>query len=306
MIPPINFSETFRDADPRWASNLISKIGNPPSIKTHPVFCLWSDLLGFSNIFKESNWSPDDNQKRKIYDRLVAAHSSALYFSDPFERDLILNDGIAKVFIPKSKQEDRDNILSISLFLRSCVQMHLAINQYEKEKGLPGCRSILAFGENIEYLAEEIRFDDYFYNYSKQSGEDISVAAKRAGNPIVIYNPKELQMNTAFSKAFILESGGTKAGLRGNEFYIDQSVIDAISRYSIDKGYKPIWRVKEDCIEYFIPREEGHTDLVVIGFEFDKEQISTQGLNYNSRVYKVNRFYPFDEKTSEFYFDMHC
>ena len=60
--------------------------------------------------------------------------------------------------------------------------------------------------------------------------------ANSVGNPIVIYNPKEMQMNTAFSKAYILESGGGKAGLPGNYMYIDKSVIDAIDKYARDKG----------------------------------------------------------------------
>lgn len=35
-------------------------------------------------------------------------------------------------------------------------------------------------------------------------------------------------MNTAFSKAFLLDEGGNKAGLPGNNFYIDESVVNAV------------------------------------------------------------------------------
>ena len=46
-------------------------------------------------------------------------------------------------------------------------------------------------------------------NYSKPQGAELSDLAQKVGNPVVIYNPKELQMNTAFSKAFLLDEGGS-------------------------------------------------------------------------------------------------
>ena len=103
----------------------------------------------------------------------------------------------------------------------------MSINKEEHLHKYPGCRSVISFGENIEYLADEIRLDDWVLNYTK-NGNGISNFAKAYGNPIIIYNPKELQMNTAFSKAFLLESEGSRIGLCGNNLYIDKSTIEAI------------------------------------------------------------------------------
>lgn len=300
----MDFSRLFKGAKKEFGSNLTMKIGHPPKMKSSSCFCLWSDLLGFSNIFVETNWELDKSQMEIIYSRLEAAHSSALYYSAPFERILILNDGIAKVFHPKNKIEDRNNILSISMFLRSCVELHMSISETEHEKGLPGCRTVLAFGENIEYLTEEVRFDDYVFNYSKPQESEISDLAKSIGNPIVIYNPKELQMNTAFSKAYILESGGKKAGLPGNYMYIDKSVIDVIDKYARDKGYHPIWQEDEGVMNYFVPYNNGDLSKVVLGFCFDKNIIHPQGVIYETEVYKLIKYYPWDEDTNEFYFDV--
>lgn len=300
----MDFSKLFKGAKKEFGSNLTMKIGHPPKMKSSSCFCLWSDLLGFSKIFVEANWELNKSQMEKIYSRLEAAHSSALYYSTPFERNLILNDGIAKVFHPKSKVEDKNNILSISIFLRSCVELHMSINETEHENGFPGIRTVLAFGENIEYLTEEVRFDDYVWNYSKPKGSEISSLANSVGNPIVIYNPKEMQMNTAFSKAYILESGGGKAGLPGNYMYIDKSVIDAIDKYAIDKGYHPIWQVNGDMMNYFVPYVNGDLSRVVLGFSFDKNVIHSQGIIYETEVYKLLRYYPWDEYTNEFYFDV--
>lgn len=96
----MDFSKLFKGAKSSWASNLTAKIGNPPKLQIHPCFCMWSDLLGFGKQFVEADWKIDKKLARKVYNRLVAAHSAALYYSMPIEKSLILNDGIAKVYRP--------------------------------------------------------------------------------------------------------------------------------------------------------------------------------------------------------------
>lgn len=300
----MDFGELFRNLPKDFGSNLTIKIGTPPKLQTRNCFCMWSDLLGFSNFFVQNNWELNDDVRRQIYNRLEAAHSAVLYYSSWYERNLILNDGIAKVFHPRSKFEDKNNVLSISLFFRSCVELHLSISETEHEHNYPGCRSILAFGENIEYLADEIRLDDYVMNYSKPQGAEISDLAQKVGNPVVIYNPKELQMNTAFSKAFLLDEGGSKAGLPGNYFYIDESVVNAVIEYSEDKGYSPIQEKTDEGLFLFIPYKDNNPHEVVMGFCFDSEMIIPQGIKYKTKVYKLKRFYPHDEKTEDFFFDL--
>ena len=299
----MNFGKLFKNISKDFGSNLTYKIGNPPTLKAKQCFCMWSDLRGFSSIFQESNWILNEEVKRRVYERLEAAHSAVLYYSSPTERNLILNDGIAKVFHPKSKFEDMNNILSISLFIRSCVELHISINETELKLGLPGCRSVLAFGENIEYLADDIRYDDYVMNYSKPKGSNISNVARRTGNPIVVYNPKELQMNTAFSKSYLLEAGGSKAGLMGNQFFVDESSLTAIITFAKDKGYSPIWEEREEGLCLFVPYKNNN-DEVVMGFCFDKDIIIPKDVRYNTRVYKLKRYYPHDEKITDFYFDL--
>ena len=265
---------------------------------------MWSDLLGFGNVYSDNNWDLNDKQKHEVYDRLVAAHSAVLYFSTPFERDMILNDGIAKVFMPDDGPFNKSDINSVSIFFRHCIELHMAISQTEKANGYPGCRSVIAFGDSIEYLAEEVKFDDYVLNYTKPEGHEISSIAERVGNPTIIYNPKELQMNTAFSKAYILESGGSKAGLLGNNMYIDQSVVDAIIKYSEEKGLSHVWQELDDELRLLIPYKDNILNEVVIGFAFDKKVITPDIKIYSTRVYKLLKLFPFDEPVDEFCFDL--
>lgn len=300
----MDFSKLFRNASKDMGSNLTLKIGNPPKLDIKPCFCMWSDLLGFSNMFTDNNWELNLEQQRMVYDRLRAAHSAVLYYSSLHERNLILNDGIAKVFHPLSKHQDWNNVLSISLFFRSCIELHMSISQTEHENSYPGCRTVIAFGENVEYLTEEVRLDDYVMNYSKPKGAEISDYAKRCGNSLIIYNPKELQMNTAFSKAYILEGGGSKVGLPGNNIYIDQSAIDAVIRYAEDKGYFPEWVETDDKLFLWIPYDKGNFRKVIMGFTFNRKIIEPQNLKYHTKVYHLLRLYPFDELTDEFYFDV--
>ncbi len=53
-----------------------------------------------------------------------------------------------------------------------------------------------------------------------------SIVKKRElKSDIMVYSPKEFQMNTAFSKAYIIETAGTKAGLTGTNLYIDEEFL---------------------------------------------------------------------------------
>lgn len=303
-MKPISFSQILKGVPADHVSNLSVKIGNPPKIKTRNSFCMWSDLLGFGNVYSDNNWDLNDKQKHEVYDRLVAAHSAVLYFSTPFERDMILNDGIAKVFMPDDGPFNKSDINSVSIFFRHCIELHMAISQTEKANGYPGCRSVIAFGDSIEYLAEEVKFDDYVLNYTKPEGHEISSIAGRVGNPTIIYNPKELQMNTAFSKAFILESGGSKAGLPGNNMYIDQSVIDAIIKYGEKKSLIHVWQELDNELRLLIPYDKDNLNEVVIGFAFDKVVIPPKVGRYTTKVYKLLKLFPYDEPVDEFYFDL--
>ncbi len=303
-MKPIDFSQMLKGVPAKYGSNLSVKIGNPPKLKTRESFCMWSDLLGFGNIYSNNNWNLNDKQKREVYDRLVAAHSAVLYFSTPFERNMILNDGIAKVYMLDDGVFGKGEINSISIYFRHCIELHMTITQTEKAYGLPGCRSVIAFGENIEYLAEEVKFDDYVMNYTKPEGHEISSIAERIGNPTIIYNPKELQMNTAFSKAYILESGGSKAGLPGNNFYIDQSAINAVITYGEKKGMVHVWQELENELRLLIPYEKDGLNEVVIGFAFDKNVITPKVGKYSTRVYKLLKLFPYDEPVNEFCFDL--
>lgn len=302
----MDFTKIFKKQNNKWPSGLNAKIGVPPRMKTYNYFCMWSDLLGFGNLFFENNWELNNEQRKQIYSRLQAAHNSVLYYSSPFnERNLILNDGIAKVFKVDQRASIKTKLIEVSIFLRSVIQLHLNINHNELSNEKPGCRTVIAYGEGIQYLANEIYFDDYVMNYTKPTNQSISNIAKHNGNPLIIYNPLELQMNTAFSKAYYLENCGSKVGIIGNNLFIDQSVIDAISNMAKKEKFPIHFSETTENIQFIIPYTIDDFQNVILGFSLDKNIIEIEVRGWKTKVYKVLNFFPHDEKMNEFSFNLH-
>lgn len=283
-------------------TNLSVKLASPPKLKVRNCFCLWSDLLGFGNQFYNNNWNLDEGDWKRVRDRLLKAHTVAMANSNPRERLLILNDGIAKTYTPYHNQYD-NQLFQLSMFFREVVLIHQNICSEELSNGYYGCRSVVAFGQNAAYIESEIKLDDYYLNYSKPNPEGMSDSARRAGNPTIIYNPSELQMNTAFSKAYILENIGSNGGLKGPYIFIDNSAIQELKNLANVLGYEYIWEEKDDCIEFLVPRKDSQREDVVIGFRLSKP-ISPKGLKWSTELYRLIRFYPWDELTTNFWFDL--
>lgn len=299
--------EPFNDALKKnkgchYTNNLTKKIANPPNLKCNNFFCLWSDLLGFGNMWIDCGWEPNIFQRKKIYKRLQRAHSAAIGNSTPFEQNLILNDGIAKV-LPVPDFWERNKLLYISLYLRGCIILHNQINAEEMIHKYPGTRSVLASGMGIEYLTEHITYDDFVLNYTKPKGSDTSSLVKDNGDRVVLYNPKELQMNTAFSKAYILDSLGKASELEGNHFFVDQSVLEMLGEIAKKEKITLFEQFDKDSITILYPYNKLDNNLVYLGFEFDRA-IPVEYKGWITTVYRLKKFFPHDEKRDEFCFEL--
>lgn len=283
-------------------TNVEEKIMDRPQLKTRLYFCMWSDLLGFGNQFFQNNWQLSETDKFQIYLRLNNAHSIVLQQTSPSERVFILNDGIAKVTEIKLSPTDLTPLLNVSLFFRGIILTHINIIQSENKTNLPGCRTVVSFGEGIEYITREIKYDDFLFNYCRKNPHELGKSSKINGNPTILYNPVELQMNTAFSKSYILESGGSKAGLSGANLFIDSSVLNVMDKLCEMHKYEKVISESADtiCILYKHPDD---VNRVYLGFELSKP-IKPTGIPWQTEVFKILRFYPHDEDINEFWFDL--
>ncbi len=279
-----------------YDTNLCKKLDNLEDLHFKDVLCFWSDLLGFGNDFFQNQWILDLEMKKRTFERLRNAHKEFFINTAPFiENSLVLNDGLVKVCNLESKTINHPDIIGI--YLRGCINTHLRINAIELKKNLPGCRSILTFGESIDYIVGNTTIDDYVLNYTKKNTNELSEVAKKTNNEIVVYNPSPFQMNTAFSKSYILDSLGSKYGIEGNNLFIDHSVVEFMKKISNKFTY--FEETNEDGL--YCVRILKEPDYPSFGFEIDKIiDISYKG--WETKVYRVVNFNPHDEKVSEFKF----
>lgn len=177
--------------------------------KVIKCICCWYDLLGFGKPFIDAKWDLENPLATTSIQRIF---SEASYFSGQFSlmygRKLHLNDGIVSTFDYDSTEETY--IHNILIFLEAILTDFESLNIVDKRNQHPGVRGIITNGCRVSY-------DSTNTSYLVNTKEDIS------------YHPREFQMNTAFSKAFIVEESGTAAGISGPYMYIDQSIIDIIN-----------------------------------------------------------------------------
>lgn len=288
-------------------TNLEKKLENPPELSIIYALCIWTDLLGFGSQFYKTGWNISKGDWGKIQKRLLKAHTIALWQTSINERLMILNDGIARV-TGLTDNPYVSCLLQISMFLRAGILTHMKIKKEEEDNNYPGARTVIAAGTAARYMVEEINVDDFYANYTKPDPKGLSTSAQKYGNPPVVYNPAALQMNTAFSKAYIIESAGKKAGIEGAEIYIDDSMVNIIKELAEEEEKGFIWEVSDNNIEFLVPRAsakdgDANRENVVIGFRLS-QPIIPQGLPWSTKVYRILRFYPWDELTNEFYFDL--
>lgn len=278
-------------------TNLDKKIEENYKMKLHETICMWSDLLGFGKPLFDNQFNLSEKTIKNVFSRLQEAHKIFLRWTEPYgEKSFIINDGIVKT----STLKNTDHLDVFGYFVRSCIETHLRICENEESKNLPGTRTILAAGQSLEYIAPEINFDDYVMNYTKPKPDDLSNIAKENGNPIIVYNPKPFQMNMAFSKAYSLDNLGSKYGLAGANFFIDNSVIVFMENLAKCRNVSFIKTKKDDVIKVYL---EKCNDRCYFGFELaDENHISYKG--WNTTTYRVISFYPPDEYMSEFKYEI--
>lgn len=265
--------------------------------------CAWSDLLGFGNTFAENNWTLSPEQWNVISERLTAAyHVHCNNHNVIDEYMLVLNDGVVRA---RTLDHGNHPLPFASLWLRNILLSHIRVNQQEHDLGLPGTRTTIAAGEKAEYSFDEVRVDDLVLNYTR-TAPGLSQLARKTGNPAIVNNPSALQMNTAFSKAYILDSLGSKFGIRGPNIFIDESLIDYLTQLTnMSSTFFEIERTAVESGELFAVKKKTPNPETpwVLGMELS-EQIEIETRVLNTHVYKLNKFYPHDEHPDEFHFDV--
>ena len=260
---------------------------------------VWSDLLGFGKDFYKNQWELDYEKWQQIDLRLKNFYRHHyLNFASINEYIFILNDGIVRT-IPLIWRDATmiNQLFEVSMWIRNIIISHVNVNKNDNI----GARTVLSHGERFNSFLDEITVDDLVYNYTKKDKNQKSQLAINTGDYALMHNPRPLQMNTALSKSYIIESLGSKAGIDGSNFFIDKSFFDYLR--NIVKNDEILEVIDEN--DLFVIRYKDELEIEcnwLMGFDIQK------AININEPfetvVYKIKSFYPHDENPKEFKFEV--
>ena len=279
-------------------SGLYAKLANLPEPFSSRSVCCWTDLLGFGTELSKSDWEPSQASWDRITDRLVNAHLQCYSNLEPaFEFVLTLNDGIVRC----CDSERFRHMDLMSMWLRSCVLTHNAINESEEAEGLPGARTVVTSGATLKYSHVAVRLDDFVLEYTKDDPSKLSILAQRTGNPVVAINPGPLQMNLAFSKAYLLESAGSSVGITGPHMFADESLLAFIRELSaqVKCPYGVIDQDHGSQRLFAVPKTQD-ASRYHLGFELQPPPIEVDTPQIRTTVWRVLYFFPWDEDVKQF------
>ena len=216
-------------------------------------FCAWSDLLGFGSMVSKNDWSPTIEDWEKVYNRLSTVQNIYLHNFDLVEKCLISNDALIRTYdvdytlkINKEELEKKVEcpitsiVYLVSLWIWKLVDFFNTVNAIDKgENNYPGMRLVLAAGTRFEYGLKSVSWLDMLPDEvlkGKANNSNYNLPDNFIGSPsyymrknkIIYYIHDFLQMNTAFSKSYLIDSLGTKGGVPGPNFYIDKSAIQLL------------------------------------------------------------------------------
>lgn len=186
----------------------------------HYLHCTYVDLGGFGSALRESNWDLGLAQAQGLVKQLAYFYrlgAVALASPSSEERVLVLNDGIARTVDVATGID----MLGLTLYLRDLVTTHCQLLYGLRDSKL-GVRTILAGGHRIQCAPHT--------EPHKAAEKDVDAIddSRVFWNPgaEVIYNPFHFQMNTAFSRAYLIEKAGEKQGIMRGRVYLDSQWLD--------------------------------------------------------------------------------
>lgn len=186
----------------------------------------WIDLLGYGRMLRDVGFNPaaggalDAVRRLHRFHSVVAAHSSRHFPA------FVLNDGAVSVrdLSPRSRSVTFD-------FLHRAALLHRAVNAEDQAQALPGARMVVACGFRIRRIVDFSGFLDGSLARSVKQ----KVAAKKIGvdqgiNEALKARPysdlvPELQANFAFTKAYMVDDAGSRAGFGGPNCFVDLSMF---------------------------------------------------------------------------------
>lgn len=194
----------------------------------------WVDLLGYGSMLELAKFHPSDPRTSEAVSRLKTFQQTAIQGARRSFRAMTINDGVAYFtdLSPRTTSVTAD-------FLKRAIQAHGEINAADQGAGYPGARMVISVGPRIR-IGRPKRSELYLEGILGRLNRG-TITAERAileafkTDPVAGFVPA-LQANFAFTRAYLADAGGSKAGIGGASCYIDLALF---------KATKPFWMTFE-------------------------------------------------------------
>jgi hypothetical protein len=243
------------------------------------------DLLGFASPLRDARWNPSASEIEGLLDRLNRFQNFT-GLAGNVDRIFALNDTIVRVLDTPCPLSQSAQVLQ--WLYHACLR-HSVVNASELEDELPGARTVLAGGRRYKVSEGDI------------AGDDPRFFAGGGVKPeIKYYCPTELQLNLAFTRAYLLNEAGSKAGIGGNLFYMDTGAIDLLKRSIGKEDVGNDDKINDLVVEerdpeewrlsFRMPRMYTWCAGPICSLRFALPPIDVEQKGMMSRVYRVTHF----------------
>lgn len=271
------------------SSEFYRKLSAPPSALKATAFCCWTDLLGFGQTLAETQWQPSDSVWKSLHERITEAHLCCFQSLDlAAETVFALNDGIVRCYDPAFVSE----VTRVSMWLRECIYTHNWINDREASKNLPGARTLISSGEQLSFSHSEFRLSDFIFDSTKQSSHPDPEYEAFKSRPVVIH-PIQLQLNLAFSRAYLLDQAGSRSGITGPHFYVDEAFIEDLASRALDAGLTVV--DTEELNSRFFAIKSVREGYLHLGLRLQNPRITVKTARISTTVWRLSGYCPWDE-----------
>ncbi len=183
----------------------------------------WIDLLGYGSMLRDASFDPRDKRALDAVERLRLFHRTITKHAHRLFPVTAMNDGavLYRDLSPRAVSVTFD-------FLQRAIAVHARVNQLEHDRGFPGARMVVATGVRMR-VSGQVKSQGHLDNILLRLKER-EIDAVRAGHEAFRARPiagivPELQANFAFTKAFLADHSGSKAGLAGPASFVDMSLF---------------------------------------------------------------------------------
>jgi hypothetical protein len=184
----------------------------------------WEDLLGYGSLLRETHFDPTGPDAVRALDRLQLFHQTVAANACTRLGIAVLNDGAVAFadLSPRSRSVTYD-------FLARSVLLHQRVNDADQAAGFPGARMIVAAGFRVRGRRGSDDKNAEAHLLRRLAAREIP--CEQAVHQALRLRPRfgavpELHANFAFTRAYLADRDGSRAGLAGPGCFIDCVLFD--------------------------------------------------------------------------------